>query len=79
MPTVSKGGHGNHSGQTNQNSEHTKEQILQRERAGLARDDLKGAYAGDQNEAKFHREDHITNEKARSTKKSNGDDREPKI
>ena len=77
MPTVSKGGQGHQQGQTNQNSEHTKEQILQRERAGLARDNVSGAYAGNQNEAKFHREDHATNTKARSTKKSNGDDREP--
>lgn len=78
MPSVSKGGHGHQNGQTNQNSEHTKEQILQRERAGLARDNLSGAYAGDQNEAKFHREDHPTNLKARDTKKSNAADRERK-
>ena len=70
MPTVAKGGHGNHSGQTNQNSEHTKEQVAERARPSFARDDLKGAYAGNQNEAE-HSEDHATHLKARRTKKSN--------
>jgi hypothetical protein len=70
MPTVSKGGHGHMNGQTNQNSEHTREQVAERARPAFARDDLKGAYAGIENESTFKSEDHPTKLKARRTKKS---------
>ena len=68
MPTVSKGGRGHQQGQTNQNSEHTKEQTAQRIGDGFARDDVMGAYAGNQNEKGSHTEDHATHLKARKTK-----------
>ncbi len=77
MPTVSKGGRGHQNGQTNQNSEHTKEQTAQRVGEGLPRDDLRGAYAGDQNETGPNTEEHATHLKARHTKKSK--DRTPEI
>lgn len=76
MPTVRpgqghKGAHNGHiAGQVVRNSTHEDHDIHQMQTNDYARDNLKGAYAGDQNEAKFHREDHATNVKARKTKKS---------
>lgn len=76
MPTVRpgqghKGAHNGHiAGQVVRNSTHEENDIHQMQHDDYARDNLKGAYAGDQNEAKFHREDHPTNTKARKTKKS---------
>jgi hypothetical protein len=57
-------------GQIVRGSTHDERDIHESQRDERARDDLKGAYAGNQNEAKFHREDHVTNVKARKTKKS---------
>jgi hypothetical protein len=57
-------------GQIVRGSTHDERDIYESQRDERARDDLKGAYAGNQNEAKFHREDHATNVKARKTKKS---------
>lgn len=76
MPTVN-GGHGHkgsqnghQGGQIVRNSTHNESDIHAMQHDDHARDNLKGAYAGEQNEAKFHREDHPTNLKARKTKKS---------
>ncbi len=77
MPTVSKGGRGQQQGQTNQNSEHTKEQTAQRVGDGFPRDDISGAYAGNQHESKkFNTEEHATHLKARKTKE--GREKSPK-
>ncbi len=76
MPTVRpgqghKGAHNGHiAGQIVRNSTHDSQDIHQMEHDDRARDNLKGAFAGDQNEAKFHREDHATNVKSRKTKHS---------
>jgi hypothetical protein len=83
MPTVRPGqghkgaGNGHIAGQVVRNSTHIDTDAAQMHHDAFGRDDLKGAYAGKQNEAKFHREDHATNVKGRSTKKSKT--REPKM
>ena len=83
MPTVRPGhGHkgasnGHMAGQVVRNSTHNDTDARQMHHDDFGRDDLKGAYAGDQNEAKFHREDHATHLKARNTKKSK--EKTPKI
>lgn len=70
MATVQGKGNGHMSGQVKRNSEHNDADIQQMHRDDKGRDDLKGAYAGKENEAKFSREKHSTNVKARNTKKS---------
>ena len=70
MPTVQGGKNGHTGGQVTRNSEHIDTDINQMQRPAKARDDLQGAYAGTENEAKFSREKHSTNVKGRSTKKS---------
>lgn len=70
MATVQGKGNGHMSGQVQRNSTHTDQDINHMQREAKARDDLKGAYAGTENEAKFSREKHSTNVKARTTKKS---------
>jgi hypothetical protein len=77
MPTVRGGNNGHMGGQVTRNSEHRDTDIQQMHSPDKARDDLKGAYAGKENEAKFSREKHSTNVKARNTKKSK--DRTPEM
>lgn len=77
MATVRGSGNGHMSGQVNRSSTHNDSDVRQMQREAMARDDLKGAYAGTENEAKFSREKHSTNVKARSTKKSK--DRTPEM
>lgn len=79
MATVQGGNNGHMGGQVARNSTHRDTDISQMQPAAKARDDLKGAYAGKENEAKFSREKHSTNVKARNTKKSNGNDRTPEM
>ena len=66
MPTV-KGGNTRGVGQTHQSGQHTKDQISQVMAPELGRDDLKGAFAGKENEGKHTGKKHSTNVKSRST------------
>lgn len=66
MPTV-KGGNARGVGQTHQSGQHTKDQIREQMAPELGRDDLKGAFAGNENEGKGTGEKHSTNVKSRST------------
>lgn len=78
MPTLNNAGkNGHQGGQVVRNSEHKDTDINQMHGKTKARDDLYGAYAGTENEAKFSREKHSTNVKARTTKKSK--DRIPEV
>lgn len=70
MATVQGRGNGHMGGQVQRNSTHNDVDMHKMHRDDRGRDDLKGAYAGTENEAKFSREKHSTNVKARSTKKS---------
>jgi hypothetical protein len=76
MPTVRPGhGHkgasnGHIAGQVVRSSEHSAADNRQSHHDDFARDDLKGAYAGNQNESKFQTEEHATKLKARKTKNS---------
>lgn len=82
MATVQSGhsvGHsnGHQGGQVVRGSTHDAHDIHEMQRDARARDDIKGAFAGNENEAKFKREDHPTKLKSRKTKKSA--ERTPKI
>ena len=76
MPTV-RGGNARGIGQSKQSGYHSKEQINQTMNPAHARDDLTGAFAGEENEGKFSREKHSTNVKSRNTKQSK--EKTPKI
>lgn len=66
MPTV-KGGNARGVGQSKQAGYHDKEQIVEKMNQAHARDDLKGAFAGNENEHKGAGEKHSTNVKSRNT------------
>lgn len=66
MPTV-KGGNTRGVGQTHQSGQHTKDQIRQQMAPELGRDDLKGAFAGDENETHSSDKKHSTSLKSRDT------------
>ncbi len=71
MPTVNgHQGKGHQGGQVVRNSTHDSQDIQEMQRDAKARDNLKGAYAGNENEGVFKRKDHPTDLKARKTKKS---------
>ena len=69
MPNVQNRGH-------DRAGAHTADQINKIQRPAKARDDLKGAFAGDENNGSSQRQDlnhiHSTNLKSRSTKQSKG-------
>ena len=69
MPTV-KGGNVRGVGQSKQAGYHDKEQIAKTMNPAHARDDLKGAFAGNENEAKGAGDKHSTNVKSRNTNAS---------
>ena len=68
MPTV-KGGNARSNGQSKHSGSHSKEQIKQTMAPEFARDDLKGAFAGKENEKSIG-EKHSTNLKSRITRAS---------
>jgi hypothetical protein len=69
MPTV-RGGNTRGVGHSKQAGYHDSAQIKKTMKPVYARDDLDGAFAGEENEAKFSREKHSTNVKSRKTKHS---------
>ncbi len=66
MPTV-KGGNVRGVGQSKQSGQHTEEQIKEKMAPSLARDDLRGAFAGNENEGRGTGEKHSTSVKSRNT------------
>lgn len=67
MPTV-RGGNTRGVGQSHQAGYHDKDQMKRSEKHAFPRDDLDGAFAGEENEGKFSREKHSTNVKSRNRK-----------
>lgn len=76
MPTV-RGGNTRGVGQSHQAGYHDSSQIKKTQKEDYARDDLDGAFAGEENEGKFSREKHSTNVKSRKSKHSA--DKTPKM